>query len=233
MKRNIFLLITTFFFCLPTATFAKENGFVSLFNGSAQYEGRNADKDMVGSLFMVRLFDDYNFYLGATTLAGFDSFTNNISQERKNGDTAKITINSSFQHRAYGTILGYVYSTESFLGWQFWGGAGYMNNFVDIEGQIQEIVTDSSGAIYRCSGTTNATSTKVNSVPIFFGTGITVYDFGIFIQTMRQNLDDIEITQSGTVTCNRGNTTDSHEISNTRNIAVSFTSFQTGIQYRF
>lgn len=208
-------------------------GFVTLFDGTSNYEGRDSGKNAIGSFFLVRVWDDYNFFLGATTFASFDTISNSFTDTRGNGDTAKISLNSSFQHRAYGTMFGYVYNTKSFLALQIWGGSGYVSNLIDIETDIRESVTDITGATYQCTGSSSGSSAQVTSYPFFIGAGFTVWEFGFFMQTMTQTVDDIEITHSGTVTCNRGLLSDSHTVENDQKIAVSFTSAQIGIQYWF
>ena len=208
-------------------------GFVSLFDGKATYEGRGDDKNAIGSFFLVRLFDDYDFYLGAITYASYDSFSNTVVDIRDNGDSAEITLNTSMQHRAYGTMLGYVYNSNSFLAWQLWGGFGYVTNLLSIESDVNELVTDSSSNKYQCSGSSSSASEEVTSYPYFLGFGITLNDFGFFMQMMRQDVDPIEITHSGTITCNRGPSSDSHSLEEKESLEISFSSTQIGIQYWF
>ncbi|MCP4756238.1 MAG: hypothetical protein GY866_35700 [Proteobacteria bacterium] len=208
-------------------------GFVSLFDGTATYEGRGEEKNAIGSFFLVRLFDGYDFYLGALTYASFDSFSNTMNETRENGDSAEVTLNTSMQHRAYGTMVGYVYNSNTFLAWQLWGGAGYVNNLISFETDINELVTDSSNNVYQCSGSTTSTAQEVSSFPYFIGFGITLNDFGFFVQMMTQDVDPIEITHSGTITCNRGPESDSHSLEHTEDLEISYSSTQIGIQYWF
>jgi hypothetical protein len=208
-------------------------GFVTLFDGKSDYEGRDNGKNAIGSFFLVRLWDDYNFFLGAVTFASFDTVSESIVDIRDSGDTAEISLNSSFQHRMYGTMFGYVYNSKGLLALQVWGGAGYVTNLIEIETDINESVTGSTGLTYQCSGSTSGNSTEVTSYPLMIGVGVTFWEFGVYLQTMTQTVDPVELTQSGTVTCSRGDSTDSHTIENDQKIAVAFTSTQIGIQYWF
>ncbi len=209
------------------------NGFVSLFDGKSTYEGREDEKNAIGSFFLVRIWDDYNFFLGAMTIASFDTISHSFDDLRSSGDTAEVEISSSFQHRAYGTMVGYVYNSKDLLALQVWGGGGYISNLIDIESDIRELVTDSAGNSYQCSGSTAGESIEVKSYPFFLGIGITFWEFGFFAQMITQTVDDIEVNHSGTISCNRGASSDTHAIESIEDVAVSFSSTQIGIQYWF
>jgi hypothetical protein len=251
MKKQFYFLAIVLFFVfsqLSVTVYAQEesvdesflssnsgNGFVTLFDGTVKYEGRGEEKNVLGSFFLVKIMDNYNIYLGAMTFGSFDSYSDEFNLTKNNGDKAEVTINTSFQHRAYGTIIGYVSNTNSFLGLQYWGGLGYLSNYIDVEGEISELVTESgSGKKYQCSGTSEGKSESISTFPAFLGVGFTLNDFGFFAQMISQTTENIEITTSDTITCYPGEVSTSTEsFSNDRQIALSFVSTQIGIQYWF
>jgi hypothetical protein len=89
---------------------------------------------------MVRPFEGSNFSLGAVI---YNSNLSNIRSEIAFNDQDGASYEDYadiLQHTAYGTIFGYTYSTDNFLGLQAWGGGGYLTNFIEVESDMTGIL---------------------------------------------------------------------------------------------
>lgn len=219
-----------------TEAFAdRELGFVGLFNGQTTYNDQNNQDSALGAFFLLRAFEDWDLFLGAITLANFTSVVNNSTSTTTN-ESSTISIDTTFLHRGYGTSLAYVYSTESFLGIQFWLGGAYLNNEVEVIHNVNEEVTrgqGSSSTIFHCVGKSDEIIT-LNSLPFYVGIGTSLNDFGFFIQYLEQDVDKVPINSDTNLRCLNGSTVETRRhVDANKTIDLSFQTTALGIQYRF
>jgi len=214
----------------------KEKGFVALAAGQAKYRGA-AYQDATNSFFLVRPFADSNFSIGAAIFNSQLSESSSSQQESPDGESERTVRVNIINHLAYGTMLGYNWSSESFFGFQFWMGGGYMSNQLELEKQTIKTHRRVNGVVSLCQGEATGQTKQVYSTPVFIGTGVTVRGFGIFIQAFRQSIPDLDVTSTSTMTCTAlvegdlppDSFSDSHDTS----LIASFTMVSTGIHYRF
>lgn len=234
--RIVFFILGCFL-CLPISIgwAQEETGFVTLFSGQSKYTEQSGSDSSLGSFFLVRLFDGYDFFWGALTFANFSSAAN-ASSSKSGDETENVTISTVFEQRGYGTNFAYVFSTESFIGTQFWIGSAYLTNELDIEHEISEEILRGSGdseVFFLCEGDSEERA-KFNSFPIYLGVGATINNFGIFAQVFQQNTGEIPIKSDTELRCLTGSVVEgrSHQ-DDDETIDLSFTSTTLGIQYRF
>ena len=215
---------------------AQEKGFIGMSTGSAEYEGVLPQK-AVQSFFLVRPWDGVDFGLGATVYSSYVSNSNESSTTGDDGYSEEAVSSFNVQHIAYGTLFGYTWSSEGFVGFQAWAGTGYMTNVMEVEtSRISVKKTDANGTSF-CQGSSSGQSSSVYSFPVFYGVGMTVNNFGFFVQSFRQSLSPITLSTDFTLSCKSfsdgQNTETTQSNSSETDLISTFSMVSTGIHYRF
>jgi len=214
-----------------------EKGFIALSKGEAEYQNV-FPQDATHSYFLVRPFSGSNFVLGATV---FNSSMTTSSQRKialNEGGVEDAVFVENVQHVAYGTLFGWSWATQSFLGLQTWFGTGYMNNLMTIDShKIALNKQTTGGGIAFCQGSSSGTTASTYSYPLLFGLGITVNQFGFFWQSFRQTVGNMASTIEGTHSCevvSEGtNFTNSNTYTVEKDLVAAFTMSSFGVHYRF
>ena len=230
------VLITGLVFYTSTVQ-AQEIGFVALSQGLANYDHLGEEQKATSSFFLVNVFEDYNIAIGAMILNSHQQVTESrVDKEEVGTDLYEIQLDN-IRHTAWGTLIAYSISTDSFLGFQGWAGLGYLSNTLESEGTTVSLYNDSDSSVTFCDLKLDGKSGEVKSIPMFIGVGITVWGFGIFAQYMEQQTEPLEINVSVSDKCSTviGNETFSDQIKDSfkEELKSSFTLISTGIQYRF
>jgi len=210
-----------------------EKGFVAFSRSSSQYEG-SATADATVSYFMVRPFEGSDFSLGASIYNSTMVDSNEVSQVSAQGGNETAVIVDNIQHTTYGTLLGYTWSSNGFLGLQAWGAVGYTSNLMSLESNKISVVTESPGQLF-CQGSVSGTTDSVYTYPMLLGLGVTLNGFGFYVQSFRQNAKDIQGVQTITNHCAPISGSSSQSFTDTRGFQLvsSFSMVSTGIHYRF
>ncbi len=239
------LILTVFYLTFANPLFAQEEsllsvgaekGFVALSRGTSKYTGVNSS-DATTSYFMVRPEGWGNISVGAVIYNS--TFTNSSESESTSdiGTTETSIIIDNVQHVAYGTLLGYTWSSDSFMGLQLWASTGYMSNYMTLESNKIGVTRLLDGTTSFCQGSATGTTDSVYTIPFLLGAGITVNQFGFFMQKYWQASDPISGEVNMNQTCNTvGSTTDTAtSVSDTRSFDMvsAFNMVTMGIHYRF
>lgn len=236
IECTIGILFISFIFLTPLVQ-AQEIGFVALSEGYADYEHLGEKQKAISSFFLVNLLEEYNISLGAIILNSHQQFGENRSEQLDvDTDVYEIELDN-IRHTAWGTLLAYSISNESFFGLQGWAGVGYLSNTLEFEGKTVSLYKYSDNTVQLCELSLDGKSGEVKSFPFFIGIGFSVWGFGLFAQYMEQHTDPLKLDVTVSDKCSTivgGHTfSDTFKESYKEEIKSSFSLFSTGIQYRF
>ncbi len=236
IKKIWIIVVLLLLFASRTTTQGKERGFVALSEGSADYEHLGEAQRATSSFFLVNLSEKYGFALGALIYNSQQDVSENWNETVEDPASYNVRFDN-IRHTAWGTLAAYSWSSETFLGLQAWGGVGLVSNILRFDGTTVSLFKYSDNAVEQCRIELEGGSKQTTSFPYFIGIGVTVWDFGVFVQFMSQKTDLVKLTITETENCSIVLAGDSYNHSGRESYEFeaksSFNLVSTGIQYRF